>query len=90
MGALPLNRIRPTHEPDRKHPFLGVIDRETPKDKALHLIVDNYATHKHTKGPDVAEAAPPVSYAFHTHEQSPAQYGETLLPRDHYQRKNPR
>jgi transposase len=27
--------------------FLRKIDRETPKDKALHLIVDNYATHKH-------------------------------------------
>lgn len=27
--------------------FLKKIDRETPKDKTLHLIVDNYATHKH-------------------------------------------
>ena len=27
--------------------FLRTIDRETPKDKALHLIADNYATHKH-------------------------------------------
>lgn len=27
--------------------FLRQIDRETPKDKNLHLICDNYATHKH-------------------------------------------
>jgi transposase len=27
--------------------FLRTIDRATPKDKALHLIADNYATHKH-------------------------------------------
>ena len=27
--------------------FLKIIDRQTPKDKQLHLIVDNYATHKH-------------------------------------------
>ncbi len=27
--------------------FLKQIDRETPKDKALHLIADNYATHQH-------------------------------------------
>lgn len=27
--------------------FLKQIERETPKDKALHLICDNYATHKH-------------------------------------------
>jgi len=27
--------------------FLRQIERETPKDKTLHLIADNYATHKH-------------------------------------------
>ena len=27
--------------------FLRKIDRHTPKDKTLHLIADNYATHKH-------------------------------------------
>ena len=30
--------------------FLRLIDRETPPDRELHLIVDNYGTHKH---PDV-------------------------------------
>jgi len=29
--------------------FLRQIDRETPVDRQLHLIVDNYATHKHPK-----------------------------------------
>ena len=29
--------------------FLKQIDRGTPKDKVLHLICDNYATHKHAK-----------------------------------------
>lgn len=29
--------------------FLELIDAQTPKDKQLHLIVDNYATHKHQK-----------------------------------------
>jgi transposase len=27
--------------------FLRKIDRETPKEKTLHLVADNYATHKH-------------------------------------------
>jgi len=27
--------------------FLRVIDFVTPQDKQVHLIVDNYATHKH-------------------------------------------
>jgi transposase len=29
--------------------FLQLIDEQTPADKELHLIVDNYATHKHPK-----------------------------------------
>ena len=29
--------------------FLKQIDRQTPRDLALHLIADNYATHKHPK-----------------------------------------
>ena len=29
--------------------FLRQIDRETPQERQLHLVVDNYATHKHPK-----------------------------------------
>ena len=29
--------------------FLDKIDQETPQELALHLIVDNYSTHKHAK-----------------------------------------
>ena len=28
-------------------PFLRQIDRETPSDREIHLIADNYSTHKH-------------------------------------------
>ena len=38
-------QLRHTHVEWLK--FLRQIDRETPKDKTLHLIADNYATHKH-------------------------------------------
>jgi transposase len=30
-------------------PFLNKINRETPAKRELHLIIDNYATHKHPK-----------------------------------------
>ena len=30
--------------------FLKQIDEQTPADRELHLIVDNYATHKHARG----------------------------------------
>lgn len=37
----------PQHRHQEWLRFLRLIDRETPKDKDIHLIVDNYATHKH-------------------------------------------
>jgi transposase len=43
--------------------FLELIDQETPPDKQLHLIVDNYATHKHPKVRRWLKKHP----RFHTH-----------------------
>jgi transposase len=44
-------RLIGTCMPQHRHQewirFLRVIDRETPRDMDLHLIVDNYSTHKH-------------------------------------------
>ncbi len=39
----------PRHRHQEWLRFLRLIDRRTPKDKQIHLIVDNYATHKHPK-----------------------------------------
>ena len=44
-----ISRCAPRHRPIEWLDFLRQIDRETPKDKALHLVCDNYATHKHPK-----------------------------------------
>jgi transposase len=40
-------RCQPRHRHTEWLTFLKQIDRETPRDKTLHLIADNYATHKH-------------------------------------------
>ncbi len=37
----------PRHRHTEWLKFLRVIDEQTPEDKPLHLIADNYATHKH-------------------------------------------
>lgn len=42
-----IGQCQPHHTHVEWLSFLKQIDRETPKDKALHLICDNYATHKH-------------------------------------------
>ncbi len=40
---------QPRHRHQEWIKFLKTIDRETVPEFALHLIVDNYATHKHPK-----------------------------------------
>ena len=44
--------------------FLRQIDRETPKDKALHLIADNYATYKHPKVQEWLAKHPRITMHF--------------------------
>lgn len=39
----------PQHRHQEWIKFLRLIDRKTPKDKEIHLVADNYATHKHPK-----------------------------------------
>ena len=44
-----ISRCEPRHRHIEWLNFLRQIERETPKDKSLHLICDNYSTHKHPK-----------------------------------------
>ena len=39
----------PKHTHQQWLQFLRLIKRQTPHDKQIHLIVDNYATHKHAE-----------------------------------------
>jgi transposase len=52
------------HRHDEWLKFLKKIDRETPKDKTLHLIADNYATHKHPKVQEWLEKHPRFNMHF--------------------------
>lgn len=42
-----ISRIAQKHRHQEWLAFLRKIDRETPKDFAIHIVADNYATHKH-------------------------------------------
>ena len=44
-----LSSCMPRHRHQEFLRFLNQIDRETPSDLAIHLILDNYQTHKHPK-----------------------------------------
>jgi transposase len=53
----------PKHRHDEFLRFLRKLDRQTDKDLAVHLIVDNYATHKHPNVKDWLAKHP----RFHLH-----------------------
>ena len=60
--------------------FLRLIDQGTPPDKHVHLIVDNYSTHKHPKvGPEFGSPSS-VYRSLHPDQRLLAQYGRTFLP----------
>jgi transposase len=44
-----MGRCAPRHRHQEWLAFLKELDASTPPDKTLHLILDNYATHKHAK-----------------------------------------
>ena len=63
--------------------FLRTIDQQTPKTLDLHLILDNYATHKHDKVKALARQAPALSLALHPDLGVMAQSRRALLRLDH-------
>jgi transposase len=56
-------RCMPRHRHQEWLKFLEAIDQETPQELDLHLIVDNYATHKHSKVKNWLKRHP----RFHVH-----------------------
>ena len=42
-----ISQCQPRHRHQEWLRFLRIIDKLTPKDRQVHLIVDNYATHRH-------------------------------------------
>ena len=70
--------------------FLRKLDRETPKSLDLHLIVDNYATHKHAKVKEWLAKHPPLPFPLHANLGVLAELGGTVLRRNNQGRHPPR
>ena len=70
--------------------FLKLIDQQTPTDPDLHLVVDNYATHKTPRRKALAQGASALPPALHAHLGFLAQHGRALLRRDHSKTYPPR
>src|SRR5438067_5713968 len=75
--------------------FLKTIDQRTLPNLDLHLVVDNYATHKTPAvkrwlKAHITVSRPPLPLALHTDLGVLAQHGRALLRRDYPQSHPPR
>jgi transposase len=74
-------RCMPRHRHQEWIKFLEHIDELTPKELDVHVVADNYATHKNAKVKAVAGASPALPHAFHAHELVLAERDRAVLPR---------
>ena len=76
-----LTQCRPRHRHQEFLGFLRQIEKSVPEDLDVHLIVDNYCTHKHAKVRTwLAGPTDPLPPPLHTHLRLLAQPGGALLP----------
>jgi transposase-like protein/transposase len=59
--------------------FLGHIDASVPPDLDVHLVIDNYATHKHAAVRAWLAARPALPRALHAHVRVVAQPGRAVV-----------
>jgi transposase len=83
LTGIVIGQCLPKHRNTEFLRFLRTIDRQVPKGLQIHMVLDNYGTHKH---PNVVAwlAKHPL---FHLHfvptSSSWAEHGGTVVPRDH-------
>jgi hypothetical protein len=85
-----LAQCKPRHRHQEFLAFLRHIEREVPQDLDVHLIVDNYGTHKHAKVKSLAGAPYAFSPALHTHLFLLAEPSRALVRPYHPARDPPR
>jgi hypothetical protein len=75
----------PRHRGKEFAKFLNQVEKQVPPDLDVHIILDNYSTHKSATVKAVAPLpkAPPLSFPLHPHQQFLAQSGGTLLRPNH-------
>ena len=66
-----IGSLRRRHRASEFKAFLERIEAEVPDELAIHLVLDNYATHKTSGYPPLAAAPPPVPPPLHTDLPAP-------------------
>ena len=79
----------PRHRAKEFIGFLKKIDSAVDRTLDLHLVLDNYSTHKTKQGAELAEAAQALQSALHSDLFILAQFGRAVLRLDHRGRNPP-
>ena len=85
-----ITRLAPRHRHQEWLAFLKTIDAETPAELDIHIIADNYATHKQSRGHPLARPPCPLPHALHADLVILDEFGRALLSRPdrvHYREK---
>lgn len=75
-----LSKCMPRHRHQEFIRFLNQIDQQTPSDLTIHLILDNYGTHKAREGDTLVGEASAISLSLHSDEQFMAERRRAILP----------
>lgn len=74
-----IGKCYPRHRAMEFRKFLDEIEANVPADLDVHLVMDNYATHKTAPDPQLAGQAAPLACAFDAHQFVMAEPGGTIL-----------
>ena len=85
-----LAQCKPRHRHQEFLGFLRAIEAAVPTDLDVHLIVDNYSTHKHPEGQGLAGCPSALASALRADVQFVAESGRALLCAHHRARHPPR
>ena len=78
-----IGRCHPRHRHQEFLSFLRQIEREVPANLEVHLVLDNYGTHKAPKVANWLRRRPRYHLHFHADERLLAQPDRTLVCQDH-------
>src|SRR5580700_2678264 len=78
-----ITRLAARHRHQEWLAFLKTIDAETPADLDIHIIADNYATHKHPAVTRWLDRQCPLPHALHADLVILDEFGRALLSRPH-------
>lgn len=76
-----ISQCLPRHRHEEFVAFLNTVDNQVPDELAIHMVLDNYAIHKHAEVKAWLDNHPPVPPTFHPDVLVVAEPGGAVVSR---------